>query len=82
MIDFQTFLMPLPGKVNEAVVENEDGSYTIFIEETLSPEYRKKTFLHALKHLTGNDFEKFDIQEIEHEAHRPDQENGQNDIPG
>ena len=53
MIDYQTFLMPLPGKVNEAVVANEDGSYTIFIEETLSPEHRKKTFLHALKHLTG-----------------------------
>ena len=72
MIDYQTFLMPLPGKVNEAVVANEDGSYTIFIEETLSPEHRKKTFLHALKHLTGNDFEKAEVQEIENEAHEAD----------
>lgn len=72
MIDYQTFLMPLPGKVNEAVVANEDGSYTIFIEEPLSPEHRKKTFLHALKHLAENDFEKTDVQEIENEAHKAD----------
>ena len=72
MIDYQTFLMPLPGKVNEAVVANEDGSYTIFIEETLSPEHQKRAFLHALRHLSGDDFGKTDVQEIEKEAHKAD----------
>ena len=69
MIDCQTFLMPLPGKTNEAVVANEDGSYTIFIEEALSPEHQKKAFLHALRHLTDHDFEKADVQDIEADAH-------------
>lgn len=69
MIDYQVFLMQLPGKVNEAVTPNEDGSYTVFIDETLSPEYRKKAFIHAMKHIKSNDFEKYDVQSIEAEAH-------------
>ncbi len=69
MIDCQVFLMSLPGKVSEAVTPNEDGSYTIFIEETLSPLYKKKAFMHAIKHIYGNDFEKYNINEIEYRVH-------------
>lgn len=69
MIDYQVFLVPLPGKVKEAVTPNEDGSYTIFIEETLSPPYKKKAFMHAIKHIYGNDFEKYNINEIEYRVH-------------
>lgn len=68
MIDYLVFL--LDGMtVNEAVTENEDGSYTIFINERLCEEKRLKSFRHALNHITNFDFEKEDVQEIEYEAH-------------
>jgi len=68
IIDYQVIL--LDGiNVNEAVTENEDGSYTIFINERLCEEKRLKSFRHALNHITNSDFEKEDIQEIEENAH-------------
>ena len=70
MIDYQVHLINFPtGKTKEAVTENEDGSYTIFIEEKLSKEEREKAFLHAMKHIDNNDFFKDDIQKIEFYAH-------------
>lgn len=70
MIDYQVHLINFPtGKTKEAVTENEDGSYTIFIEEKLSKEGREKAFLHAMKHIDNNDFFKDDIQKIEFYAH-------------
>lgn len=66
MIDYQVILINFPnGKTKEAVTENEDGSYTIFIEENLSLIERQKEFLHAMKHIAGNDFSGEDIQKIE-----------------
>lgn len=70
MIDYQVRLIQFPpGSIKEAVTENEDGSYTIFIEQALSHEEQQKKFLHALKHITGNDFSKEDVQIIETAAH-------------
>lgn len=46
------------GKIKEMVVPNEDGSYTIFIEATLSREEQQNSFLHAMEHIKGGDFEK------------------------
>uniref|UniRef100_A0AAU8B0E4 Uncharacterized protein n=1 Tax=Dulem virus 35 TaxID=3145753 RepID=A0AAU8B0E4_9CAUD len=61
--------MSLPKNINETVTPNEDGSYTIFIEESLSPQFRKKAFFHAMKHITGGDFEKESVNKIELIAH-------------
>ena len=36
--DINVFLMNLPGKKNEVIIENEDGSYTIVIDDQLSQE--------------------------------------------
>lgn len=59
MIDYQVQLVKFPpGKASEAVTLNDDGSYTIFINKALSWENQQKKFLHALKHILGNDFEK------------------------
>ena len=70
MIDYQVRLINFPpGKVREAVTENEDGSYTIFIEENLSQSERQREFLHAMKHIAGDDFSNNDIQLIEYDAH-------------
>lgn len=70
IIDYHVRLIKFPnGKVREAVVENEDGSYTIFIDETLSRQEQQKELLHALKHILGDDFSKSDIHSIERKAH-------------
>lgn len=70
MIDYQVRLTAFPDtKTKEAVSENNDGSYTIFIENSLSKEAQQKAFVHAMKHILGNDFEKLDINEIERQAH-------------
>ena len=70
MIDYQVRLINFPpGNVREAVTENEDGSYTIFIEENLSQSERQREFLHAMRHIAGDDFSNNDIQLIEYDAH-------------
>ena len=70
MIDYQIQLIQFPNKkVRESVVENEDGSYTIFIESSLTRERQLESFEHAMKHILGNDFTKDDINKIEFDAH-------------
>ena len=63
LMDFKT------AKVREMVVENEDDSCTILINSQFSDETRRKAYLHAMKHILGNDFEKADVQAIERHAH-------------
>lgn len=66
--DYQVFFMD-GMTVNEAITENEDGSFTIFINSNLCDSKRLKAINHAIRHITGRDFEKADIQEIEASAH-------------
>lgn len=66
-ISYQVILMDMT--VNEVVTENEDGSYTIFINSRLNYEKQMKAYLHAMKHITGDDFLKDDVQSIEYLAH-------------
>lgn len=64
IIDFPTT------KVTEAVTQNADGTYTIFLNAKMSAEKRLMAYLHALGHIQGNDFEKSNVQEIEYYAHK------------
>lgn len=58
------------GAVNEVVVENEDGGYTVFIDDQLSDEGKKKAYRHALRHIEADDFAKHgDADQIERETH-------------
>nr|WP_297874632.1 hypothetical protein [uncultured Blautia sp.] len=66
-ISYQVILMDMT--VNEVVTENEDGRYTIFINSRLNYEKQMKAYLHAMKHITGDDFQKDDVQSIEYLAH-------------
>ena len=54
---------------SEAITENEDCTYTIFINQNLSEAKRLKAIQHALEHIRENDFEKDDVQEIEFDRH-------------
>lgn len=70
-IDYQIQLINFPSsKVHEAVTLNEDGSFTIFIDKRLTWEAQRERFLHVMKHLYGNDFDKANVQKIELEAHK------------
>lgn len=42
--------------VNEVVVENEDGGYTVFIDDRLSDEGKRNAYRHALRHIEADDF--------------------------
>lgn len=66
--NYQVFFMD-GMKVNEIVTENEDGSYTIFVNSNLCESKRLKAIRHAFNHINGRDFEKVDVQEIEKDAH-------------
>ena len=54
---------------SEAITENEDCTYTIFINQNLSEAKRLKAIQHALEHIKENDFEKNNVQEIEFDRH-------------
>lgn len=69
-IDYHVELIAFPsGKVHEAVTLNEDGTFTIFLDKNLTDQAQKERFLHVMRHLIGNDFEKESVQRIEAEAH-------------
>lgn len=56
--------------IHEQVTQNHDGSYTIFLNSRDSYEMNRFSYLHAMYHITNGDFEKYDVQEIETEAHK------------
>jgi len=69
-VDYQVRLFEFHGLANEAVIPNEDGSYTILIESTLSREQQQQKLLHALSHIYNKDFEKeCSVDLLEREAH-------------
>lgn len=70
-IEHQIQLIQFPNKkVCEIVVENDDGSFTIFIDSSITKERQIKAYMHALKHIHNNDFEKYYAQQIESESHK------------
>lgn len=65
------FLQDFNGcKGSEIVTQNEDGGYTILINEALCQKKRLDAYNHAMRHILDHDFEKTDVQNIETEAHR------------
>ncbi len=69
-IDYQVQFIQFPDtSTKETVVPNEDGSYTIFIEASLSHEAQQKAFKHAMKHILGDDFTRDNADMIEFDAH-------------
>ena len=78
--DIFVHIVDLNGKVSEAVTENEDGTYTIFIDAQLAPAAQRARYEHAMRHIRSCDFEKTDVQIIEAAAHKA-LEQGRKPIP-
>lgn len=67
--DIFVYVLDLPESIRGRVVENEDSTYTIFINAKLSYEMQIHVYQHELKHIKNGDFEKTDVQQIEAIAH-------------
>lgn len=62
------YFYPLPDGINEAVCPC-DGGYNVTIDPRQSYDGVIRSYLHALKHINNNDFEKENVNEIERQAH-------------
>ena len=51
------YLIDLPYSCGGFVRKNEDGTHTILLNAKLSNEENRRTFLHEISHIDGNDFD-------------------------
>lgn len=70
MGDIFTYLVDLPCWMGGHCNCNPDGSYSIFINARMGYWEQVKTYHHELEHIKGNDFEKFNVKEIEKDVRR------------
>lgn len=70
MDNIYTYFVKFPNRcIREAVMPCSDG-YTVYIDERLSFEQQIKAYNHAVRHIKNGDFEKYDVDRIEYDAHR------------
>lgn len=69
MDDIFLYFVKLPEGIEEVVMPCIDG-YTVYIDPTLSYHQQLEAYNHALRHIKNHDWEKHDVQKIEHEAHK------------
>ena len=73
--DLNIYVVDLPDGINEMVTPCL-GGYTIYIDDKLSPEGKRRAYSHALYHIVNHDFEKSDVNDIEVNAHGKENGNG------
>jgi len=69
-MEIYIYTVQMPGMIKETVTENADGSYTIFVNEVLSPLDKIRAVAHAKKHIDRKHFEGSNVQAIEADAHK------------
>lgn len=67
--DIYVYEADLPIGVKEIVAPGVDG-YTVYVNARYTRETQTGSYLHAVGHIEGEDFEKEDVQRIETDAHR------------
>ena len=69
--DVHVYRVPLPDRCKEAVIPDaEDDGYTVYISDQLSDQKAEQSYKHALRHITGSDFDLHEsVQDIEYNAH-------------
>lgn len=70
MNDVYVYLVDLKGKAKGMVVPCSDGSYTIYIDQSLPEPKRLETYTHELGHIANGDYEKSSVGMIEFFAHK------------
>lgn len=70
-IDVYIYYVDMPCSISSNIVDNGDGSYTLYLNSRLSYEKNLEGYLHEMKHINNNDFNSFeDIQKIESRTHK------------
>ena len=69
MDDVYTYYLELPEGIDEVVMPCL-GGYTVYIDPRLSTTQQEEAYKHAMAHIVNNDFEKYDVAEIENERRR------------
>lgn len=67
--DINVIVMNMEYGLHGHTCRNHDGSHTIFLNSRDSRERQLKAYDHELRHIKRGDFDKYDIQQIEYEAH-------------
>lgn len=62
------YFVDMPTTVHETVCPCLDG-YTIYLNARISCVEQERAYRHAMWHINNNDFEKYDVGEIERTAH-------------
>lgn len=70
MEDFYIRTVKLPGSVRGVTIPNEDGTFNVFINSSLSPECSNDTLEHELNHIKKDHFydDTKSIEAVETEA--------------
>lgn len=66
--DIYVYPADLPIGVKEVVAPGLDG-YTVYVNTRYTYETRVGSYLHAVGHIEGNDWDQSDVQSIEEAAH-------------
>ncbi len=74
-IDYDTevyiYYVDMPCSVGSNVVENPDGSYTLYLNSRMTHEGNMRGYMHELAHLRNGDLNCCtNVQETEYNAHR------------
>lgn len=68
MVEVFIYFADLPSNIKEMVLPCY-GGYTVYINSHISRESQRKALIHAFNHISNNDFDKTDVNQIENEAH-------------
>lgn len=64
--DYRVYMVPLPGDINGAVTVDADGYPSVYINDLLSPEARRRALAHELHHIVRDDlYNDLPITEVE-----------------
>ena len=70
-IDFFLYFIHLPLRIGGGSCMNEDGTYTIYINDLLSRDKQERAYLHELSHILLGHFERnITTEQAEYEANR------------
>lgn len=69
MTDVYVYVVNLPDHMHEMVTPSGDG-YTVYLHAGDTAERQREAYVHAISHIMDLDFEKDNVEIIEHEAHK------------
>ena len=68
--DINVVLLPMPYDVKGCSCANEDGSYTVIINNRVPQEQHLKIYEHELRHIISGDFGCDDVDQVEQTRHK------------